>query len=169
MKPDAIVYTSSTGHTARYAAMLGRAASLPVYTLEEAKTALEEGAPILYMGWLCASHVTGYRAADKRYQVTAVCGVGLCPTGELLKEARKATRIPEGTPLFTLQGGMDKSKMPNLHRKMIDFLTRAMEKKKNPTEGDKAMLALLKQGGDYVAENHLITVLDYLRTQEIEN
>lgn len=166
MKPEAIVYTSSTGHTARYAAMLGRIASLPVYAAEEAKNTLPKNKNVIYMGWLMASNVAGYRDARKRYSIAAVCGVGLCPTGELLKEVRKTARIPEGTPLFTLQGGMDKSNMPKLHRKMIDFLTRFMEKKKNPSEGDKAMLALLKEGGDYVAEGHLDTVVHWLQCEK---
>ena len=163
MKPEAIVYTSSTGHTARYAAMLGKAASLPVYSMEDSLSALPKGTHILYMGWLLASNVAGYRKASKHHHILAVCGVGLCPTGELLKEVRKTTRIPDETALFTLQGGMDKEKMPKLHRKMIDFLTRFMQKKKNPTPGDQAMLALLVQGGDYVQESNLAAVLNWLQ------
>ena len=36
MKPAAIVYTSNTGHTRKYALLLGEQIGLPVYSLDEA-------------------------------------------------------------------------------------------------------------------------------------
>ena len=33
MRPNAIVYTSNTGYTAQYAALLGKKTALPVYSL----------------------------------------------------------------------------------------------------------------------------------------
>ena len=38
---------------------------------------------------------------------------------------------------------------------MIDFLIKSMEKKKDPSEKDAAMLEMLKAGGDFVSEEHL--------------
>ena len=75
MKPEAIVYTSNTGYTAEYARMLGESTGLPVYDLNAAAAQLKPGTEILYLGWLMAGAVKGYKAAAKRYRVCAVCGV----------------------------------------------------------------------------------------------
>jgi len=103
MKPKAIVYTSNTGFTARYAKMIGEKAKLPVYEMAEAESKLAQGSEILYMGWLMASTVKDYRKAAKRYAIAGVCGVGLCDTGALLKEVRKINKIPKDAAVFTLE------------------------------------------------------------------
>lgn len=154
-KPTAIVYVSNTGRTARYARMIGEKTDLPVYELTEAKKILPKKTPIIYCGWLMASTVKDYKKAARRYTVAALCGVGLCPTGELLTEVRKATGLPAETPLFTLQGGMDRAALTGIYGSMIDFLIKSMEKKKDPSEKDTAMLEMLKAGGDFVSEEHL--------------
>ena len=46
----AIVYTSQTGFTARYAGMLGEATGVPVYPLKEAVKRLERG--IIHCGFI---------------------------------------------------------------------------------------------------------------------
>lgn len=161
MKPTAIVYTSNTGHTARYAQMLGEKTGLPVYTAAAAKKQLEKGSEIIYMGWLFVSHVKGYKQAAKRYSVSAVCGVGLCPTGELLREIRKADKLPDDFPLFTLQGGMDYGKLKGINKFMIDTLIRGMSANKRRSKDEDAMLELLTRGGDYVHEKHLNAVMKW--------
>ena len=151
---QAIVYTSNTGHTAAYAEILGQQTGLPVWELSKALKELPKGTPIVYMGWLFASHIKGYPQAAKRFSVQAVCGVGLCDTGALLSEVRKAISLPEKTPLFTLQGGMDHSKLQGINKFMISMLLKMLEKNKQPTEDDKRMLELVKYGGHFVsAEN----------------
>ena len=89
MKPTAIVYTSVAGHTRQYAFMLGEQLGLPVYSLDAASAQLS-GRAVIYLGWIHASHVKGYARAAKHFAVCAVCGVGLCDTGTLLLEVRKA-------------------------------------------------------------------------------
>ena len=51
----AIVYTTNTGNTERYAKMLGQRIGLPVYALEDAKKYLEKNTGIIYLGWIMAS------------------------------------------------------------------------------------------------------------------
>ena len=67
MKPDAIVYTSNTGHTRQYALLLGEEIGIPVYSLDEANAQISGGSPVIYMGWIHASHVQGYSKAEKRF------------------------------------------------------------------------------------------------------
>ena len=60
---NAIVYCSNTGYTARYAAMLGQRLNLPVLELKKACKELKKGTPVIYMGWIFASSIKGYRKA----------------------------------------------------------------------------------------------------------
>ena len=91
MKSTAIVYTSNTGHTRKYALLLGEQIGLPLFSLDEAKSQLSGGSPVIYLGWLHASHVKGYAKAARRFDLRAVCAVGLCDTGTLTDQVRKAT------------------------------------------------------------------------------
>lgn len=159
---NAIVYTSNTGFTARYAQMLGDKTGLPVLELKKACKELHKGTPIIYMGWLFASSVKGYRKASEQFQVDALCGVGLCETGTLLDDVRKVNDVPAGLPVFTLQGGMDHSKLRGLHKFMIKMLIKMMKRAKNPSQEDQAKLALIIAGGDYVKEENLAAVLRWL-------
>lgn len=157
----AIVYTSNTGFTARYAAMLGEKTGLPVYELSQAEGKLEKDASILYMGWLFASNVKGYSQASRRYSIAAVCAVGLCETGALLSEVRKTIALAPSIPLFTVQGGMDHSKLRGFNKLMIRMLIWALSRQKDLTEDKQQMLALIQKGGDYVNEANLAEVLKW--------
>lgn len=160
----AIVYTSNTGFTARYAKMPGEKTGLPVLELERIKE-LEKGTPVLYMGWLFANMVKGYPKAAKYLDVQAVVGVGMCETDTLLEDVRKTNRLGD-LPLFTVQGGMDHSKLKGINRFMINTLIKAMSGQKNPSEDDKKKLALIREGGDYVREENLAQVLAWMEVQQ---
>lgn len=161
MKPIAIVYTSATGHTAAYAALLAKKTGLPTYAAAAAKEYLQKDAPVIYLGWLFASSVKGYKQAAKRYRICAVCGVGLSDTGAMDEQVRSAIRLPAEIPLFTLQGGMDYAKLKGINKLMIDMLTKSFAKKQDRTADEEKMLSLLQNGGDYVDEKHLSAFLDW--------
>ena len=110
--------------------MLGEQIGLPVYSLDEAKSQLSGGSPVIYLGWLHASHVKGYAKAARRFDLRAVCAVGLCDTGTLTDQVRKATSIPEGIPLFTLQGGIDRSRLKGMDKLMISMLAKGLASQK---------------------------------------
>ena len=157
----AIVYTSNTGYTAAYARMLGEKLGLPVYSLKDAKKQLEKGREILYLGWLMASVVRGYRAASRRFRVVALCAVGLCDTGTLMAEVRKTNSLSAELPLFTLQGGMDHAKLRGINKFMINGLIKMLSSKKSLDEGETRMLMLIKTGGDLVREENLSAFLEW--------
>lgn len=164
MTPSAIVYTSKSGFTRQYAQILGKELHLPVYSLEDALYGLRQHSPILYLGWIHASNVRGFRRAGKRFIICAVCGVGLCDTGTLLNEVRKATAIPEEIPLFTLQGGFDRSKLKGMDKMLISMLTKGLASKQQRTEQEDRMLQLLQTDGCYVSKDNLSAVLDWYLT-----
>ena len=155
MKPNAIVFTSNTGHTEQYARLLGSRIGLRVFSLREAEKSLNAGTPIVYLGWIHASHVKGYADAAKRFRVCAVCGVGLCDTGTLLAEVRKATAIPAQTPLFTLQGGLDRSRLKGMNKLMISMLTKGLASQKQRTAQEERMPTLLQTDTNYVCAENL--------------
>ena len=167
MKPTAIVYTSNTGHTRQYALLLGEQIGLPAYYLDEANSQLSGGSPVIYLGWLHASHVKGYSKASKRFALCAVCGVGLCDTGTLTSEVRKATSIPEDIPLFTLQGGIDHSRLKGMDKLMISMLTKGLAAKKQRSAQDERMLELLSGDESFVSPENLSEVLQWYREEKL--
>ena len=82
----AIIYTSNTGSTAEYAQLLGNELNLPVHSLQQAKNKVPAGSEIIYLGWIMAGGIKGYKEAAKLYKVRAVCGVGMGQTGTPRKE-----------------------------------------------------------------------------------
>lgn len=164
MKPTAIVYTSNTGFTARYAALLSKETGLPAYSMKEAGKKLSKGASIIYLGWLFTNNVKGYDKASFKYDIRVVCGVGLCPTGSMLAEVRQAAKLPEALPLFTVQGGMDLAKLKGTHKFMIKALTKILLSKTYKSEEEKAMLDLLQKGGDFVDKVKLKDLLHWYQT-----
>lgn len=157
----AIVYTSGTGHTAAYAKILGKKTGLPVYALQEATKKLSQGTQIIYLGWLFANHVQGYKNAAKFFEVKAVCAVGLCDTGTAIGQVRKANAIAQSLPLFTMQGGMDKTKLPGAQRFVINMLIKGMSLKKKRSADDARMLYLLQHDADYVSEDHTAAFMEW--------
>ena len=111
------------------------------------------------MGWIHASHIKGYSGAAKRFPVCAVCGVGLCDTGTLITEVRKATSIPEDIQLFTLQGGFNKSKLKGVDKLMITLLTKGLASQKQRSDQEKRMLELLSKDANYVSTENLAGIL----------
>ena len=159
MKPSAIVYTSNTGHTERYASLLSECLSLPFFDVKEAKKKLKKKDNVIYLGWLCAGDVKGYKKYARRYSVCAVVGIGLCDTGTMIDEVRSNARIPLSIPVFTVQGGMDREKLKGINKFMINTITKLVGAASNKSESDERMLYLLKNGGDFVCKENLSAVL----------
>ena len=162
-----IVFTSNTGHTAEYSKMLGEKIGLPVYALNEAAKKLQKGTEIIYLGWLFANNIKGYKKATKKYKISAICAVGLCDTGTAVAEVRKANSISEETPLFTLQGGLDKTKLRGINKFMINMLTKGLSSRKERTENDERMLELLTHDKNYVSEENITAFMKWFNEQTI--
>ena len=166
MNANSIVYTSNTGYTAEYARLLGEKTGLPVYSLAEAEQKLAAGNRVIYLGWLMAGKVQGYKKAAKRYKVQAVCGVGMGGNGSQLQEVRKANAISEKTPLFTLQGGFDIQKLSGIYKLMMTIMVKTAGKglaeKQDRTPEEDVMLDMLTRGGSRVSAENLAEVLTWV-------
>jgi hypothetical protein len=169
----AIVYTSNTGTTKEYAGLLGNKTSLPVYSLDEAKSKVKPGSDIIYLGWLMASGVKGLKEASKRYTVCAICAVGMGKTGTQLDEVRKRNAISNHIPLFTLQGGFDMKKLHGIYKFMMSVMVKTVGKeltgKSDRTPDEDVMLDMILHGGNKVSEENLKAVLDWYYAQGVES
>ena len=141
---SAIIYTTNTGSTEHYAKLLAQKTGLPVYSLAEAKKRVFAGAEVIYLGWIMAGSVKGYAEAAKRYQVRAVCGVGMGQTGTQTDNTRKKSAISADIPLFTLQGNFDVKKLHGVYRLMMEIMVKtagkALAEKKDRTPDEDDML-----------------------------
>lgn len=162
---EAIVYTSNSGFTAEYARLLGEKTGLPVYSMKEAKSAVSAGSSIIYLGWLMASSIKGYAKAAQRYRICMVCAVGMGASGTQIAEARKASKVDDSIPLFTLQGGFDINRLHGIYRFMMNTMKRtagkALQQKVDRTPDEDDMLDLMVNGGNRVSLENLAPVLSW--------
>ena len=171
MKPSAIVYTSNTGFTAQYASLLGGETGLPVYSLEDALKSLPQNSPIVYLGWLTAGKVQGYDKAVTKFNLQALCAVGMAKSGSQMEDVRKSNNPPQGLPLFTLQGGFDLKKLRGIYRLMMLVMSKTVAKKlaakpdRTPDEED--MLDLFQNGGNRVSLENLRPVLAWYEGESV--
>lgn len=161
MKETAVVYTSSMGHSKRYASMISEKLGLPMYELIEASRSLEKGSSIIYVGWLFANRVKKYKKAARRYTICTVCAVGLCDTATMKDEVRDAFKIPDNIQLFTVQGGIDKTKLHGVNNLLIRMLLSGLSKQENRTPQDQRIYELLREDADYVCEDNLKEMFEY--------
>lgn len=171
MKPSAIVYTSNTGFTAQYASLLGGETGLPVYSLEDASKSLPQSSPIVYLGWLTAGKVQGYDKAVTKFNLQALCAVGMAKSGSQMEDVKKSNNLPQGLPLFALQGGFDLKKLRGIYRLMMLVMSKTVAKKlaakpdRTPDEED--MLDLFQNGGNRVSLENLRPVLAWYEEERV--
>lgn len=164
----AIIYTTNTGSTAQYAKMLAEKTGLQAFSMEEAKSKVEAESEIIYLGWIMAAQVKGYKAAAKKYKIRAVCAVGMEKTGTRTEEIRKKTCVPAEVPLFTLQGNFNVKKLHGLYRLMMNLMVKMVAKQLGPkterTQRENEMLEIMLHGGENVREGNLKSILDYYKS-----
>ncbi len=158
-----IVYTTNTGSTEEYARLLGNRLGLPVVALKEAATEVRENTEILYLGWVMADEVRGYREAKQRFTIPMVCAVGITPNKDREALMREKNGVPEATRLFIIQGGYHPDKLKGIGKLLMKMVAKSTIKKLNEkesrTEEETDLLDLLKNGGSRVAAEKLEEVI----------
>lgn len=166
---DAVIYTTNTGSTKRYAEMLAQKTGLSAYSLKQAKKAVSPGAEVIYLGWIMASTIKGYNAAAKQYKICAACGVGMAKTGTEQKNIREKTQIPAGIPVFTLQGDFDIKNLHGIYRPMMELMVKTLGKnladKQNKTPEEEDMLDMMLHGGERVKADNLQEILQWYASE----
>lgn len=163
----AIIYTTNTGSTAQYTKMLAEQTGLPAFSMEEAKSKVEAGSEIIYLGWIMAAQVKGYKAAAKKYKIKAVCAVGMERTGTRTEQIREKTSVPVAIPLFTLQGNFDVKKLRGIYRLMMNLIVKMVIKKlgakTDRTQQENEMLEIMLHGGEKVCAENLGEVISWYK------
>lgn len=166
----AIVYTSNTGSTAYYAKLLGNELGIRVYSAKEAKKNLPISTEIIYLGWIMAGKIQGYRSAVTEYKVCAVCAVGMGQTGTQKKEIREKNWIPEKIPVFTLQGNFDVKKLHGIYRIMMKIMIKiagkALADKIDKTPEEEDMLDMILHNGERVKAQNLQEVIRWYNSKD---
>ena len=166
---NAIIYTTNTGSTERYAKLLAQETGLPAYSLTEAKKVIPNGSEIIYFGWITTGSVKGFANAAKLYHIRAVCAVGMGQTGTQTESVRKKSAVPAAIPLFTLQGNFNVKKLHGVYRLMMEIMVKAAGKslaaKKDRTPAEDDMLDMMRCGGERVKAENLNAVLNWYHTQ----
>lgn len=169
MKADAIVYSSNTGFTAKYADILGEKTSLPVYTIDEAEKSLAAGSAVIYLGWVFAGRIKDWNRAAAKFRIAAACAVGIGSGSESAAVIRANMRLKSELPLFAIPGGLDIQRLHGMKRFIICRIRKSaiknLSKMKNRTESDLITLTLLKNGGNAVNEKFLQPVLALLEQE----
>lgn len=89
----ALIYTTNTGSTKRYAELLAQEAGPPVCSLAEAKKIVPTGAEVIYLGRITAG-------AAGRHRIRAVCAVGMGQTGTQTGSVRKKKAVHSARKLW---------------------------------------------------------------------
>lgn len=155
---EAILYTSATGFTRRYAHMLGERTGLPVFELGKQEPA--PGTGVIYLGWLLAGSVKGLARARKKWRVEAVCAVGMSlpeQTGGLAESLKLGS-----LPFFYLRGGYAPARLGGVYRAMMWMMTRKVTAHPPKDREEAAVQEVFLHGGDFVEEKALAEVLSWL-------
>ena len=161
----AIVYTSNTGSTAEYAKVLSHQIVVPAYSMKEADKRVKSGAEIIYLGWIMAGKIKGYTEAARKYNIQAVCGVGMGQSGTQLAEVRTKNKIPQRIPLFTLQGTFDIKKLHGVYKMMMNVMVKtagkALTEKVDRTPEEDDMLDMMLNGSNRVKKENLNDIIKW--------
>lgn len=165
----AIVYTSNSGFTKHYAELLAAETGLPIFELKNAAGKLNTGEEIIYMGWLIAGNIKGYKKAAKRYGIKAVCAVGMTrPSDKLISEIRDKHSITDAE-VFYLQGGFNMEKLHGVYKLMMKAMaktiSKGLEAKAEKTAEEAEMLDMYKNGSDMVRIENLSGAIEWYRGQ----
>ena len=90
---DAIVYYSKHGSTKRYAELAANSINVNIYTVKEAKKKLPKGSSIIYFGPVRGSKVLKFEGLTDKFNVCALCAVGIMPKSALTIENLKNENI----------------------------------------------------------------------------
>ena len=170
-----VVYTSQTGFTKRYAEWIMKRLQADILDVRDAKKKkkdyFDSYDAIIYGGWVMAGKVSqskwflGKAPAWKEKKL-AVFVVGASPMDApdvevsmkkiLSDEQRGYIRA------FYCQGGLDYDKMSKPSKMAMKMLVSMLNKKKDPTEKDKAMVEMISHSYDISDEKFIEPIVEYV-------
>lgn len=168
---SAILYATNTGFTKQYAEMLAQETGLPAYNIRNSIPPSLNGQAVIFMGWLMAGGVQGFQKVRSKYDVKALCAVGMSPrdpdqTGGI-KEKYGLTEVP----VFYLMGGFQMDKLHGVYKLMMGLMAKKikadMEKLESRTPEQEQLYKMATVGLNCVSRENLAAsgVLKWFETQ----
>lgn len=156
----AIIYKSKTGHTKKYAEMLGKKLNIPFYEIKETEKKLNRNDEIIYLGWVCATRIVGLNKVLKKYKVKCCGAVGAYPkTDENVQNIKNANNIK--IPLFYMQGGIDYTKLNKIYKKLLQTIGKTIQNSSDNV--DKEIVEMFEKGKSFVCEENIKEIEEYLK------
>lgn len=162
----AIVYKSQTGSSKRYAELISKELSIPAYSLKESNNHLSNGDDIIYVGWLSAGTIKGYKKAKKIYNIKNIVAVGMTASRQQEESLYKTNKINKDVYVLNVKGNLylDKLHFPyNIMMKtMKKFVTKGLKDKKELTPQDQEILDSINNVKDEVNKEYLTSLFEHL-------
>lgn len=155
----AIIYQSKTGYTKEYAESLSKELKIPCYSVQDTKEKVNKKDEIIYLSWIRATTIVGYKKINKKYQIAAIGAVGAYPkSNEYTKQLKEYNHITQ--ELFYLRGGINYEKLNKFYQKILKLVGKAITLE-NPR--DKEMSRLFEKGGNFVNSKQLKPMIEYIK------
>ena len=149
-KVKTIVYASETGFTRKYAQLLAGKLGLKICDHRQTFRRVKRKEPIIYMGWIMAGRIKGLRKARSRFNVCAVCGVGMGFPHESITMKLVKDNGLEGIPFFYMQGGVNPKALGVFKKHMLGLVADSLNGKDQRNAEEDAILEMIEHGGSYV-------------------
>ena len=159
-----IIYQSDSGFTKQYAEMFAEKTGLECHSLYMARIKVKRNSDVIFFGRVMQGEIDGFKKAAKKYNVLAVCPVGLkMPTNFYKEELAEDNGITGNSPqLFYLRGGFDPEKTLGPEKTLINLVISDLENRGEDVDAVEAQyLTDLKGGADYVNEENLAALLEW--------
>lgn len=163
----AIVYTSSTGTTEKYAKLLSEKTGIACYELSKAK--LEEGTEVVYLGWVLMNEIQGLAKAREQFgELKAVGAVGMMNTEKGIGEVKEKMKIEE--PFFFLPGTFNVSNLKGMYKIMMGMAVKMMKSKAKESDDPSVQKALemFENGIDMFSEDNIEPLAQFLSGEKVE-
>lgn len=171
MKP-AVIYTSQTGFTKRYAEWICSRTGADLMELSDVKKHdLNVYDAVVFGGWACAGKIS---KADKFKKLMAkypgkkyaVYSTGASPLESPHISEFLSANFPEsdypGVRLFYFPAGFNYEKMPALSRFMMKVFNKMLASKKDKTEEEKIMAEMIASSYDISDEKYIQPLVEYI-------
>lgn len=169
----AVIYTSQTGFTKRYAQWIAEAAGADCFELSDAKKKeLSAYEAIVFGGWACAGSISKLswfksnmdKWTDKKLIVFCVGG-SPADTPDIETAVKKNFTESElkRVDVFYCPGGFNYEKMPLPSKLMMKMFVKALKAKKDKTEDEEEMTKYISTSYDISDKRYIEPVLACLK------
>ncbi len=173
----AVIYTSQTGFTKRYAQWIAEATNADCLELSKAKTKnMDHYNTIIFGGWACAGGIKKLKWfknninkwANKKLIVFCVGGSPIdSPAIEPALKSNFTEAELKRVTVFYCPGGFNYEKMPILSKFMMAIFIKTLKAKKNKKKADKEMIKMISSSYDISNKKYIEPILDCINHKDM--